>query len=259
MVNLTAEYGRKHLDHDEDNIGNAKTGYFSAANSVKNLHRTKQETMNGKQENQCLHLVKCAIVDCNGPIYDLHVSLQYLLVGQLGGVRVWPLRPLIKGHITSKKKKTSKVCVNGQNKEHYNKFETAHNEGSKILEIPEFGNKKFEVSSEFLECDSTIVEDIGFQKTLKRQELTSIKPKNGLHDVDVLENGFMVLNLKTITSFHDKSNCTERKIKGQRCNCNETGSVPVNARLNLEAIPTGPNGVMLVDASSKLSYRQKGK
>ena len=90
------------------------------------------------------------------------------------------------------------------------------------------------------------------------KHVPSSKDKNP-HDVDVLENGFMVLNLKTITSFHDKSNCTERKIKGQRCNCNETGSVPINARLNLEAIQTGQNGVMLADASSKLSYSQKGK
>ena len=151
------------------------------------------------------------------------------------------------------------MCANGQNKEHYKKFETAHKEGSKTLEIHEFGNKKFEVSSEFSERDSTIVEDIGFQKTLKRHELTSIKPKNGFHNVDVLENGFMVLNLKTITSFPDKSNCTERKIKGQRCNCNENASVPVNANLSLEAVQTGQNGVMLADASSKLSYSQKGK
>ncbi|KAI5078651.1 hypothetical protein GOP47_0006322 [Adiantum capillus-veneris] len=57
------------------------------------MERDKHE----KDNNNGLQLLKCAVVDCNGPAYAMHLSLQHLLVGQLGGVRVWLLRPLIKG------------------------------------------------------------------------------------------------------------------------------------------------------------------
>lgn len=50
----------------------------------------------------CIILIKCCVVDCNGPVYSIRLSLQHMLLGQENGVRVWPLRPLVKG----KQKKT---------------------------------------------------------------------------------------------------------------------------------------------------------
>lgn len=50
----------------------------------------------------CISLIKCCVVDCNGPVYSIRLSLQHMLLGQDNGVRVWPLRPLVKG----KQKKT---------------------------------------------------------------------------------------------------------------------------------------------------------
>eukprot|EP00249_Psilotum_nudum_P020643 c27791_g1_i1 orf=653-2515(-) len=45
----------------------------------------------------CLCLIKCAVVDCNGPVYALHLSRQHLFLGQSGGLRIWRLRSLVKG------------------------------------------------------------------------------------------------------------------------------------------------------------------
>lgn len=44
----------------------------------------------------CISLIKCCVVDCNGPVYSIQLSLQHMLLGQENGVRVWPLRPLVK-------------------------------------------------------------------------------------------------------------------------------------------------------------------
>ncbi|BFI32080.1 hypothetical protein MPTK2_4g02510 [Marchantia polymorpha subsp. ruderalis] len=43
-----------------------------------------------------LLLMKCAVLECNRPLYSMCVSPQHLLLGEAGGVRIWPLRPLIK-------------------------------------------------------------------------------------------------------------------------------------------------------------------
>nr|XP_029121873.1 uncharacterized protein LOC105046650 isoform X2 [Elaeis guineensis] len=42
-------------------------------------------------------LMKCAVVDLVLPVYSVAVSMGFLLLGEMDGVRVFPLRPLIKG------------------------------------------------------------------------------------------------------------------------------------------------------------------
>ncbi|CAM6060747.1 unnamed protein product [Sphagnum tenellum] len=43
-----------------------------------------------------LLLLNSVVLDCNRPVFSLHVSPQHLLLGENNGVRVWFLRPLIK-------------------------------------------------------------------------------------------------------------------------------------------------------------------
>ncbi|KAJ0971521.1 hypothetical protein J5N97_019480 [Dioscorea zingiberensis] len=42
-------------------------------------------------------LNKCAVIDCVLPIYSVVVSMGFLLLGEVDGARVFPLRPLVKG------------------------------------------------------------------------------------------------------------------------------------------------------------------
>ncbi|KAH9312652.1 hypothetical protein KI387_027687, partial [Taxus chinensis] len=49
------------------------------------------------KDRVCISLIKCSVVDCNGPVYSIRVSLQNMILGEDYGVRVWALRPLVKG------------------------------------------------------------------------------------------------------------------------------------------------------------------
>ncbi|KAL3525436.1 hypothetical protein ACH5RR_013808 [Cinchona calisaya] len=42
-------------------------------------------------------LIKCAVIDCVLPIFSMSVSFEHLILGEENGVRVLPLRPLVKG------------------------------------------------------------------------------------------------------------------------------------------------------------------
>lgn len=48
-------------------------------------------------------LVKCASIECTAPIYSMRVCARVLVLGEQDGVRVFPLRPLVKGLPASKK------------------------------------------------------------------------------------------------------------------------------------------------------------
>ncbi|KAJ7561084.1 hypothetical protein O6H91_03G013400 [Diphasiastrum complanatum] len=72
----------------EETFGGFKGGALKKQNCSHSKHLTTTK--------ESLLLIKCAVLDCNRPIYSLHLSLQHLLLGEQGGVRVWPLRPLVK-------------------------------------------------------------------------------------------------------------------------------------------------------------------
>lgn len=42
-------------------------------------------------------LVKCAVVDCDLPIYAIGMSMGFLVLGEIEGVRVFSIRGLVKG------------------------------------------------------------------------------------------------------------------------------------------------------------------
>lgn len=53
--------------------------------------------------NRAVSLVKCASIECTAPIYSMRVCMRVLILGEQDGVRVFPLRPLVKGLPASKK------------------------------------------------------------------------------------------------------------------------------------------------------------
>ncbi|XP_020703764.1 uncharacterized protein LOC110115014 isoform X1 [Dendrobium catenatum] len=48
-------------------------------------------------ELMSIDLVKCAVVDCDLPIYSIGMSTGVMVLGEIGGVRVFPMRTLVKG------------------------------------------------------------------------------------------------------------------------------------------------------------------
>lgn len=44
-------------------------------------------------------LMKCAVIDCSLPVFSISVSLGFLILGEQTGVRVFPMRPLVKGRV----------------------------------------------------------------------------------------------------------------------------------------------------------------
>ncbi|KAK6913477.1 hypothetical protein RJ641_023078, partial [Dillenia turbinata] len=51
----------------------------------------------GDDDDGAVKLMKCAVIDCCLPIFTMSVSFGFLILGESDGVRVFPLRPLVKG------------------------------------------------------------------------------------------------------------------------------------------------------------------
>ncbi|WOL03148.1 hypothetical protein Cni_G11868 [Canna indica] len=51
-------------------------------------------------EKGTVHLVKCAVIELTLPIYSITLSTRSMLLGEVDGVRVFPLWPLLKGRIS---------------------------------------------------------------------------------------------------------------------------------------------------------------
>ncbi|KZV16702.1 hypothetical protein F511_28490 [Dorcoceras hygrometricum] len=57
---------------------------------------------------EALKLMKCAVIDCCFPIFEIRVLFGFLILGEEKGVRVFPLRPLVKGKQRKEKKSGGK-------------------------------------------------------------------------------------------------------------------------------------------------------
>ncbi|XP_019173084.1 PREDICTED: uncharacterized protein LOC109168504 [Ipomoea nil] len=77
-------------------ISNAKVWVFS----VKHL---------GHEE---VKLMKCAVIDCSTPVFSMSLSFGFLILGEENGVRVLPLRPLVKGRAKNNKGTSQKNATN---------------------------------------------------------------------------------------------------------------------------------------------------
>ncbi|KAI3726468.1 hypothetical protein L1987_66265 [Smallanthus sonchifolius] len=50
-------------------------------------------------EGDAVKLMKSAVIDCDSPVFSISVSVGFLILGEENGVRVFSLRPLVKGRI----------------------------------------------------------------------------------------------------------------------------------------------------------------
>lgn len=64
-------------------------------------------------EFQVVKLMKCAVIDCTLPIFSMHISYSYLVLGEENGVRVFQLRPLLKGRLKRDRRVYGRVNLNG--------------------------------------------------------------------------------------------------------------------------------------------------
>lgn len=46
-----------------------------------------------------VRLMKCAVIECRVPVWSISVSYGYLILGEDNGVRIFALRPLVKGRV----------------------------------------------------------------------------------------------------------------------------------------------------------------
>lgn len=58
-------------------------------------------------EGDTLKLMKTAVIDCDSPVFSISVSIGFLILGEENGVRVFPLRPLVKGRIKKDRRRES--------------------------------------------------------------------------------------------------------------------------------------------------------
>ncbi|KAG0487371.1 hypothetical protein HPP92_009466 [Vanilla planifolia] len=66
-----------------------------------------------EKERLTVDLVKCAVVDCELPIYSIGMSMGVMVLGEAGGIRVFPMRPLVKGNGVKSKMKGRLASVIG--------------------------------------------------------------------------------------------------------------------------------------------------
>lgn len=56
-------------------------------------------------EGDNVKLMKTAVIDCDSPVFSISVSIGFLILGEENGVRVFPLRPLVKGRISKDRRR----------------------------------------------------------------------------------------------------------------------------------------------------------
>ncbi|KAF7130846.1 hypothetical protein RHSIM_Rhsim10G0063400 [Rhododendron simsii] len=59
-------------------------------------------------------LMKCAVIDCIVPVFAVSVSYGYLMLGEENGVRVFALRPLVKGRVVKRRRAEIRELSNGK-------------------------------------------------------------------------------------------------------------------------------------------------
>ncbi|KVH92331.1 uncharacterized protein LOC112515088 [Cynara cardunculus var. scolymus] len=57
------------------------------------------------EERDEVKLMKSAVIDCDLPVFSISVSVGFLVLGEENGVRVFPLRPLVKGEIKKERRR----------------------------------------------------------------------------------------------------------------------------------------------------------
>ncbi|XAR51555.1 hypothetical protein NMG60_11006216 [Bertholletia excelsa] len=68
--------------------------------------------MVNNDDGATVKLMKCAVIDCCAPVSAINISFGFLILGEGNGVRVFYLRPLVKGR-ARRNRKESKILHNG--------------------------------------------------------------------------------------------------------------------------------------------------
>ncbi|KAI3976224.1 hypothetical protein MKX01_019170 [Papaver californicum] len=77
-------------------------------------------------DDESVKLMKCAVIDCCLPISSITTSLGFLILGEDNGVRVFPLRPLVKGRLKKpidSGRRREENCENGLDSDAFSKVQ----------------------------------------------------------------------------------------------------------------------------------------
>ncbi|PSS30573.1 RNA methyltransferase [Actinidia chinensis var. chinensis] len=140
-------------------------------------------------------LMKCAVIDCCVPVFAISISFGFLILGEENGVRVFPLRPLVKGRVKRENRKLNNGLsygkLGGQRLNLPNGVSQKIH-GSEVLYDDSVNSKVVENSSNgYLEeksekhCDSVKLKSVKLRQDsrasacfveLKKEEVESCKP-----------------------------------------------------------------------------------
>lgn len=56
------------------------------------------------EDGTTVKLMKCAVLDCVAPVFAVRVFYGWLMLGEESGVRVFALRPLVKGRVVERRR-----------------------------------------------------------------------------------------------------------------------------------------------------------
>ncbi|KAI3876229.1 hypothetical protein MKW92_014359 [Papaver armeniacum] len=77
-------------------------------------------------DDESVKLMKCAVIDCCLPISSITISLGFLILGEDNGVRVFPLRTLVKGRVKKPRdsgRRREENCENGLDSDAFSKVQ----------------------------------------------------------------------------------------------------------------------------------------
>ncbi|KAI3978081.1 hypothetical protein MKX01_032458 [Papaver californicum] len=77
-------------------------------------------------DDESVKLMKCAVIDCCLPISSITISLGFFILGEDNGVRVFPLRQLVKGRVKNPRdsgRRREENCENGLDSDAFSKVQ----------------------------------------------------------------------------------------------------------------------------------------
>ncbi|XP_057980025.1 uncharacterized protein LOC131165664 [Malania oleifera] len=65
-----------------------------------------------------LRMMKCAVIECTVPVCSISISFGFLILGEANGVRVLPLRSLVKGRVSKQRRENKTLKPDAENVKH---------------------------------------------------------------------------------------------------------------------------------------------
>lgn len=86
-------------------------------------------------------LMKCAVIDCVLPVFSISVKFEHLILGEENGVRVFPLRPLVKGKVKKESRGNSRRNLNVGLEKNASKLQNGLIQGRNGIELAVYPGK----------------------------------------------------------------------------------------------------------------------